>query len=320
MFLEKFNFDPGFDGAFVKRKPRTKNGAIRGFVIELHSLGSIMSYLRHWKLQRSPFSIKGNRRAVYIGGTIEEALARSEFLVDQQKQLGLVIGPSGVGKTTLLEHLAYKRNAKNPRETIVRIDLRSSDSPTMLRRIGRALGLDCSSNNADSFREVQDHLFSTSASGHRTVLMLDSFQDVDEVAIQALSNFWCTQMHCCTLLSVDDESLVNLPRWVLEQCELKIELPTWDLGQTADYFEFALSRESGGTDMFDGQSMTRIHELSDGIPRKIAQIAELALVAGAVRKLEKVTSELVDQVCDEFTISIGAKISTIWEEQRLNVG
>ena len=70
--------------------------------------------------------------------------------------------------------------------------------------------------------------------------------------------------------------------------------------------------------MFDGQSMTRIHELGDGIPRKISQIAELALVAGAVRKSESVTSELVDQVCNEFTFTVGAKFPIIWEDQRLN--
>ena len=86
-----------------------------------------MSYLKHWKLDRSPFSIAGNRRAVFTGGTVEEALARSEFLIDQGKRLGLVIGPSGVGKTTLLEQLILIRNAQKPREHVVRVDLRAAD-------------------------------------------------------------------------------------------------------------------------------------------------------------------------------------------------
>lgn len=121
-------------------------------------------------------------------------------------------------------------------------------------------------------------------------------------------------------MSLDDESIVNLPRWILDQCELKIDLPSWDLGQTADYFDFALHQVGGDVDIFNGQAITRIQELSDGIPRKIAQISELTLVAGAVRRSERVTSELVDQVCDEFTVSVGGKFLTNFEGQRLNAG
>ncbi|MCF7959619.1 MAG: AAA family ATPase [Pirellula sp.] len=277
-----------------------------------------MSYLKHWKLQRSPFSIQGNRRAVFTGGAIEEAIARSEFLVDQRKQLGLLMGPSGVGKTTLLEHLAFKRHSQNPRESMIRVDLRSSNFPSLAGLMADALGLARGPSDSNVWGAVQDHLFSASAIGHRTIMVFDNVCEVDDDIVQTLSSLICSKMPWCTFLSVDDESLVNLPRWILEQCDLKIELPAWDLGQTADYFEFAIAREGGRDDMFDGQSMTRIHELGDGIPRKISQIAELALVAGAVRKSECVTSELVDQVCNEFTFTVGAKFPIIWEDQRLN--
>ncbi|MFY8201179.1 MAG: ExeA family protein [Pirellula staleyi] len=277
-----------------------------------------MSYLKHWKLQRSPFSIQGNRRAVFTGGTFEEALSRSEFLVDQGKQLGLVIGPSGSGKTTLLEHLAFKRNSQNPRESIVRVDLRSSNFPSLAGRMADALGLIRSSSETNTWGAVQDHLFSTSAIGHRTVLIFDNVCEVDDNVVQSLSSLLCSKMPWCTFLSVDDESLVNLPLWILEHCELKIELRAWDLAQTADYFEFAIAREGGRDDIFDGQAMTRIHELGDGIPRKISKIAELTLVAGALRNSKCVTSELVDQVCDEFTFTLGAKFPPIWEVQQLN--
>jgi hypothetical protein len=86
---------------------------------------------------------------------------------------------------------------------------------------------------------------------------------------------------------------VNLPRWILEQCDLKIELPAWDLGQTADYFEFAIAREGGRDDMFDGQSMTRIHELGDGIPRKIETAVRSDLILGQNKQLYTIWPELM---------------------------
>jgi type II secretory pathway predicted ATPase ExeA len=277
-----------------------------------------MSYLKHWKLDRSPFSIAGNRRAVFTGGTVEEALARSEFLIDQGKRLGLVIGPSGVGKTTLLEQLILFRNAQKPREHVVRVDLRAADKSALPLRIANALELDCNPNLV--WADLQDHFFASNAMGHQTVLLFDSIADASEDIFLGLQQFWGICPRTCNLVCLDDDSLVNLPRWMLEWCELKIELPCWDLGQTADYFEFALVRAGGREDLFDAQSITRIQELSDGTPRKISQIADLALVAGAVRRSQRITADLVDQVCDEFTVSIGPKFPLFWEDQQLNAG
>jgi type II secretory pathway predicted ATPase ExeA len=279
-----------------------------------------MSYLQHWNLQRSPFSIRGNKRGIYVGGSVEEALARSEFLIDHRKQFGLLIGPRGVGKTTVLDHLAWKRNVRNPREFVVRIDLGGSDAQSIASCVLGALGQEGRHAEAEAWTCTMDHLFSLAAMGHRAVLLLDNLQIDDEYYLRVLSKLWGNQNEWCTLLSVDDETLVNLPSWVLERSELKIELPAWDLGQTADYFEFALSQENANPETFDAQSITRIQELADGIPRKIGHIAELTLVAGAVRKAKRITSELVDQVCEEFLVTLGPKFPTFWDEQTLNAG
>ena len=200
--------------------------------------------------------------------------------------------------------------------------MRFADDTSLPFRIGNALGLDGNGISVDrnSWNAIQDHLFSNSTIGHRTVLILDNVDDASEEILQCFLKMWGPYPHGCTFMSLDDESIVNLPRWILDQCDLKIELPRWDLGQTADYFEFALSIAGGRDDLFDGQAITRIQELSDGIPRKISQIADLSLVAGAVRKSERVTAELVDQVSDEFTVAMGSKFPLFWKDSQLNAG
>ena len=281
-----------------------------------------MSYLRHWKLARSPFSVGPTGRGTFTDGTIEEALARCEFLVAQEKRLGLLIGPSGVGKTTFLKHFIRARNSQNSRESLATIDLRCADAESAPQRIlnGLTPHQEVAKSASDCWSKINDHLFAESAIGHRTVLLLDNLNDVNDDVYQSLMQLWSVPIRWSMIISVDDDSIVNLPRWILDQCELKIELPNWDLGQTADYFDFAIQQAGGDDSIFNGQAITRIQEMSDGIPRKIAQISELALVAGAVRKSDRVTSELVDQVCDEFTVSFGTKLSPIWEDQRLNAG
>jgi len=281
-----------------------------------------MSYLRHWKLSRSPFLVGTSGRGVFAGGTIEEALARCEVLVSQEKRLRLVIGPSGVGKTTFLKHFCRTRLSRSSRENLAIIDLRCADGDSVPSRIlqGLAPGLNSPESRQGGWSKIDDYLFSEFAIGHRTVLMLDNLHDVSDDAFHAISQLWSMKNRWSMLLSLDDESMVNLPRWILDQCELRIDLPNWDLGQTADYFDFALNQVGSDENLFNGQAITRIQELSEGIPRKIAQISELALVAGSVRKQQIVTSELIDQVCDEFTVSVGARIPSIWDNERLNAG
>lgn len=284
--------------------------------------GYKMSYLRHWKLARSPFSVGPTGLGTFTGGTIEEALARCEFLVAQQKRLGLLIGPSGAGKTIFLNHFIRTRNHQNPRENLTAIDFRCADEASAPRRIlnGLAPQQEWPKSTQDCWSKIHDHLFAEAAIGHRTVFLLDNLQDVNDDVFQVLSQLWSVPIQWSMIISLDYESIVNLPRWILDQCELKIDLPEWDLGQTADYFEFAIQQAGGDDSIFNGQAITRIQELSEGIPRKIAQISELALVAGAVRRSDRVTSELVDQVCDEFTVSVGRKFSPIFDDQRLNAG
>ncbi len=279
-----------------------------------------MSYLRYWKLPRSPFSISASGRGVFTGGTIEEALARSDFLVTQEKRLGLVLGPSGVGKSTFLQHFSKVRNAQQPMEKLVLINLRCADRDTVPARILSGLGAfqDGNTSLQDCWSKIHDQLFAESAVGHRTVLLLDNVDASSDEVFQAISQLWCSPNRWSILLSLGDESIVDAPRWILDQTDLKIEMPRWELGQTADYFEFAFNQVGKDDTDFNGQAITRIQELGDGIPKKMVQIAELALVAGAVRKASKVTSELVDQVCDELTVPVGGKNSAFWGGQSLN--
>ena len=71
-------------------------------------------YQAHWGLQESPFRGLLDPKFFYQSPTHEEALARLHFLVDQQRRLGLLVGPSGSGKSLLLEVFAeqLRRHAR----------------------------------------------------------------------------------------------------------------------------------------------------------------------------------------------------------------
>ena len=65
-------------------------------------------YQAHWGLQESPFRGDLDPKSYYQSPTHEEALARLSFLVGQHRRLGLLVGPSGSGKSLLLEVFAQQ--------------------------------------------------------------------------------------------------------------------------------------------------------------------------------------------------------------------
>jgi type II secretory pathway predicted ATPase ExeA len=69
---------------------------------------------QHWGLPESPFRGGIDPKSFYPSPTHEEALARLQFLVERQRRLGLLVGPSGSGKSLLLEVFAaqLRRNAR----------------------------------------------------------------------------------------------------------------------------------------------------------------------------------------------------------------
>jgi len=287
-----------------------------------------MSYLRHWKLSRSPFAKPNPLYDYFVAGSVEEALARSEFLLTHRRKLGLLVGPGGAGKSLFLEHLKLRRLTKSP-ESIAKVDLVGASPIHVATRVRNAVletssderqvGLGSMAWNEEKgvaqtpscfsrvLGEIDDFLIASSAIGRRVTLLLDHAEQLSEESLQALGVLLTRPGKWSLILAVDEESMLGLPRRILDCCELRIDLPPWDLGQTADYFEFALDRCGSSQDLFTAQGITRCHELGDGLIRRIVQLADLALVAGAVRDLDRVDADLVDQVFDEFSITLGAK-------------
>ena len=63
-------------------------------------------YQKYWGLRESPFRSGRARRRFYNSPTHDEALSRLHFLVEQHYRMGLLVGPSGSGKSLLLNVFA----------------------------------------------------------------------------------------------------------------------------------------------------------------------------------------------------------------------
>ena len=77
---------------------------------------------------------------------------------------------------------------------------------------------------------------------------------------------------------------------------IKYHLHSFNLEDTRKYILYRLDSASGNPDIVNEDAITTIFNASFGIPRRINNICDLALMTGARRNLKTVDSALVNMV------------------------
>jgi general secretion pathway protein A len=263
-------------------------------------------YETHWGLRESPFRGLVDPRYFYCGPTHDEALARLQFLVENRCHLGLLLGMPGNGKTLLLE--IFGRQMRSAGSQVATVNLLSLGTHEFLWEL--ATQLKRNPNPTDTpfqlWRTVVDRLAENRYQQLPTILLLD---DADEMSpeivphiIRLLRQDPTAQSSLTVVLAADPRRVKRLGRRMLEFCELRIELESWEPDDTRQYLRQSLTAAGTDRDVFDRAAASRLHELAHGVPRQISYLAELALVAGAGQHLSQVDQATVDAVYEELRL------------------
>ena len=71
--------------------------------------------------------------------------------------------------------------------------------------------------------------------------------------------------------------------------ELRIDLESWQPDDIAHYLDWSLHRAGSDANMFEEPAITRLYELSHGIPRQVRVLADLSLLAVAAGTCRRLT-------------------------------
>jgi general secretion pathway protein A len=264
-------------------------------------------FLSYWGLGESPFRATLDPRFFHQGLAQDEAVARLHFLVEEHRSLGLLLGTAGSGKSMLLETFARRLPAHGMQwayVSVARMDLRD-----FLWNAGGQLGVEVSTR-ASRFtltRSLTDHVIANRYQQVGTVLLLD---DVDEAGAEVLA-----EIARLAQLNVDRDALLTIvlagqPSHVgrigarlSNLVELRIDLDGWEADETAAYVKQALAAAGRSSPVFTEAALQRLHEQTGGIPRRVKQLADLAMLAGAGQSMVQIEPELIDSVIQELGIA-----------------
>ncbi|MCC7083827.1 MAG: AAA family ATPase [Pirellulales bacterium] len=259
----------------------------------------------HWGLRESPFRGSLDWRLFHPSPTHDEALARMQFLVEERRRMGLLLGPTGSGKSMVLEVFARRLRRKGAQ--VANLNMLGIDLHEFLWLTAAELGANPDRRH-DVFhlwRMVVDRIAENRYQQIETVLLLD---DADEAPPNALEQVVRIAQQDCSqqarlsivLAASSDAAGRLLPR-LLELAELRIDIEPWEPADTVEYINVAIKHAGRASPAFTEEAIHRLHDLCDGLPRRINQLANLTLLAGAGRNLSQIDTDTVESAYHELS-------------------
>lgn len=268
-------------------------------------------YEQHWGLRQPPFRNLLDPRRYFPGAPHEEALARLNFLVEQHWRLGLLQGEAGSGKSLVLQVLASQLRRQGL--AVAQLNLRGLDAREFLWRLSASIGLnpEVAPSPLGLWQQLDDQLTFFRYQQRKAVIILDGFETAARTVLPFVSRLVRLEalpgLRLSVIIAQPEQPRSSLTaRDLLRLTDLRIELAPFTQDETEQFVQQALARAGCTRTVFTESGIVRLYELSQGLPRRVNQLAELALVAGAGQELHRIDAETVESVFLELTFADAA--------------
>jgi len=211
-------------------------------------------------------------------------------------------GGDGCGKSTVLavfgrqlQRLGYPASA---------INVVGQQPRDFLWSLASGLGTNPRSDE-DSFllwRRISDRLEENHFQGVTTVLLLDDADSASRDVLSQVLRLLKTHHGKLTVaVTVDSSRLSGLSSDLLHLSQLRIHLDPWDESDVSEFLRTSLAKAGREEPLFDDSAATRLYELTNGVPRWVSQLAELALLAAAAQRRKSIVSDTIESVYAELS-------------------
>jgi type II secretory pathway predicted ATPase ExeA len=260
-------------------------------------------YLDHFGLRERPFALAPDPEYIFWSPEHRGAFAMLDYGLSTRAPITLLTGEIGAGKTTLVHHFIDNLDDD------VTIGVISNARPgvnDVLRRVSAALSLEVPAgvDSSDLFSVIQTFLVARHKDAKRVLLVIDEAQNLNRDALEdlrMLTNINAGRDEVLQLLLVGQPELRNMVRrpdlvQFAQRVAASYHLPRLDAAATGGYIASRIRQAGGNPGIFSRQAAQLIHEATDGVPRLINQLCDLALTYAYAAEMPMVKRDVVAQV------------------------
>lgn len=260
-------------------------------------------YLSYWGLKGKPFENVPDPESFYLSESHSWALNLLEYAIRERKTAALLTGEYGTGKTTMIRVLLSRIDLE--RHSTVLINYPLVEGEALFRTI---LGqMDATAPAGTHKGELYDRLgtcfIDNAERGVHNLVVLDEAQSLPKDSLyeelRLLLNYQLNDRNLVTLLLVGQDDLwqrVSQMPQLADRFAVKCRLQELDEEQTTTYIRYRIEHFSGDPAIFSEEALRLVHDSSKGIPRRINNLCDLALLMGYQREVEVVGPEIIKAI------------------------
>ena len=260
------------------------------------------------RLNQEPFSTSPDPTFFYRSKEHALALNRLEIAIRMRRGLSVILGDVGTGKTTLMRTLLRSFGQDSDYEFHMILDPAFKSERQLLSTIARQFGLNASMRHPMEYRDqIEKYLLRQVVDYNRTVvLMIDEGQKLTPEyleVLRTLMNFETNEFKLLQLVILGQLELLPKLKQMenfVDRINLKHKINPLSEAETFRMIDYRL-KQAGypeGKTLFSDPAMSRIHEYTQGYPRKIGMICHHAISYLIMHEYDMVTEELIDRLID----------------------
>jgi len=258
-------------------------------------------YLKYWGLQKFPFENAPDPEFMYHSSEHGEALVRLVYAVKRNKGAVLLTGEIGCGKTMLSR--VFIQQLSDSEFDIGLMTNPSLEPVDFLKEAIYQLGVNAQSNSKpDLLKILNDRMLENVKNNRAMLLIIDEAQLICKDTfeeIRLLLNFQLNDRYLLTLILIGQPELRDMIRGYKQldqRIAIRYHLNPLNPDETGKYVAFRLEKAGRTENIFTAAAMEEIYNYSEGIPRKINNICDLALLIGFSMKTGKIDIDIIKKV------------------------
>ena len=269
-------------------------------------------YLEHWKLNARPFENCKEDLFYYPSESHQAALLKLRYAIENRRAVAALCGPVGIGKSLLLKRLGDQlADEFSPFCSVVYPKM---DAEQLMRHIVHKLD----PASLEGFREpsadlecFEAFLRKNVSAGRQAIIVIDEAHLLEDnqllEPLRLMLNIAADAVageSAWTLILAGQANLlsqVERHRALDERVAVKCVLNRMLLEESAAYIQHRIHAAGGDSDtIFSESAIQRLHSLTQGIPRRINRLCDLALMVGYAEESSTITEDMIEGVHEEL--------------------
>lgn len=260
-------------------------------------------YEAYWGLSFAPFDERHDDRTFVDTGALQLARTKLRHVASHGQRAAAIVGPPGSGKTCLVLRLFGEFREAGWSCALVENPLRTPGQ--LFQALWTELG--GTGEPEDPIAALAERVRTLNREGRRVLLAVDEAHTITDPALfehlRLLLNIEVHGQLPLALLLVGQEGLetaFDRHPGLRQRLALTVRLRPM-VADASKHYILARLKVAGCTrGIFTRSAAERIVELSQGLPRDINRICELALTVGYAFELKKIRRQVIDAVAEDL--------------------